>query len=164
MLYVVIVWFWSQILKDLALILRCHHSHLVHAPFHCSRPILIKYSGVSHTLTLTWLDFYCAVSLYAVQRSELSVWRHCRNWIRWLSRYERLYCNYNYIGPITYFFINLQSRRDLMTAKKNYATTRWRIKRLMLLYLPKTFTVLPAEVSAINSLTAILNDERNQWW
>ena len=42
----------------------------------------------SHILTVTWLDFYCAVSLCTIQKSKWSVWRHCRDWVTWLPKFE----------------------------------------------------------------------------
>ena len=57
----------------------------------CSRQI---YSRTSHVLTVTWLDFYCAVWFYTIQKSEWAKWHHCRNRVTWLSRYEKFYLLY----------------------------------------------------------------------
>ena len=50
----------------------------------------IYYNRASLILAVTWLDFYCAVSFYKIQKSEWSVWRHSSNRVTWLSRNEDL--------------------------------------------------------------------------
>ena len=56
-----------------------------------------RYSRLSQILTVTRLDFYCVVSFCTIQKSEWSVWRHCKNRVTWLSRFERL----DYYSSIT---------------------------------------------------------------
>ena len=61
---------------------------LVKFIFHVSH-----HSRLPHNLAVTWLDCNYVVSFNTTQKFECSVWRHCRNRITWLSRYEGVHCN-----------------------------------------------------------------------
>ena len=58
-------------------------------------PITVR---TCHILTVTWLDFYCAVSFHTIHKSPWVGWRHCRNWVTWPSRYDRFLLYYYVIA------------------------------------------------------------------
>ena len=54
--------------------------------------INLKCSRVSHTLTVTWIDFSCSATMIIRTFKSYRMTPHSRNQVTWLSRYEILDC------------------------------------------------------------------------